>query len=294
MLSTRLWMGTLLVAVACALLAVDYWWPPWYPGLFVLYLAVGCVTTSELLHLLRPLGRPPGWLVYLGVTALAVANWLPHLPVVPPPLQGPPWPWLVGTFVAFVLAVFLVEMQTYREAGTSVHRMSVALWAVCYLALLPSFFAQLRWLGNANQSTVALALAIFVPKCCDIGAYTAGRLFGRHPMTPLLSPKKTWEGAAGGVALAVAATFAIDRLSQARLLQGLWWAEVGFGVTVGVAGMLGDLAESLVKRDCQRKDAAQTVPGFGGVLDVVDAVLFSAPVAFCWLHLLRVLAPAGG
>jgi phosphatidate cytidylyltransferase len=290
MLSTRLWMGTLLVAAAVALLVVDHWLPPWYPGLFVLYLALGYVTSYELLSLLAPLGRPPAWLCYLGVTALAVANWLPHLPLLPQ-LGGQPWPWLFGTLVAFVLAVFLVEMKTYREAGTSIHRMSVAIWLLCYLGLLPSFLAQLRWLPDDGwQSTVALALAIFVPKCCDIGAYTTGRLFGRHRMTPLLSPKKTWEGAAGGVILAVLATVAIDRLSQAHVLRAQWWAEVGFGVTVGVAGMLGDLAESLVKRDCQRKDAAQSVPGFGGVLDVVDALLFAAPVAFCWIELMRAFA----
>jgi len=62
------------------------------------------------------------------------------------------------------------------------------------------------------------------------------------------------------------------------------FAALGFGVTVGGAGVLGDLAESLIKRDCQKKDASQVVPGFGGVLDVVDSVLFAAPVAYCWLH----------
>ena len=110
-------------------------------------------------------------------------------------------------------------------------------------------------------------------------------------MTPLLSPKKTWEGAAGGIVLAVVVTMAVDRLAPVHLFQEKVWAEIGFGVTVGVAGMLGDLAESLIKRDCQQKDAAQTVPGFGGVLDVVDALLFAAPVAFCWIYLLQALRP---
>src|SRR5262245_36731564 len=104
MLSTRLWMGTLLVAAAVALLVLDYWLPPWYPGLFVLYLGLTLVTSRELLQLLGPLGRPPAWLCYLGVAALAAANWLPHLPLLPP-LERQPWPWLFGTFVAFVLAV---------------------------------------------------------------------------------------------------------------------------------------------------------------------------------------------
>lgn len=289
MLTTRLWMGTLLMAVAVGLLVGDERLGPWYPGLFLIYLVGSYVTACEMLYLLRPLGKPPAWLVYLGVTALAAANWLPHLPIWPH-TPGSPWQWLFGTFVAFILAVFLVEMKTYREAGTSIHRMSAAIWVVGYLGLLPSFMAQLRWLvGEDSPSTGALALAIFVPKSCDIGAYFTGRFFGRHRMTPLLSPKKTWEGAAGGVGLAVLVTILIDRFSQAHLLRYQVWAEVGFGVTVGVAGMLGDLAESLIKRDCQQKDAAQTVPGFGGLLDVVDSVLFAAPVAFCWIYLMRAL-----
>jgi phosphatidate cytidylyltransferase len=127
---------------------------------------------------------------------------------------------------------------------------------------------------------VSLALAIFVPKCCDTGAYFTGRLFGKHPMAPVLSPKKTWEGAGGGLAAAAAAAIGINRLGP---VLGSVWAEVGFGLTVGIAAMLGDLAESLIKRDCGRKDASEVVPGFGGILDVIDSILFAAPVAFCWL-----------
>jgi phosphatidate cytidylyltransferase len=127
-----------------------------------------------------------------------------------------------------------------------------------------------------------LALAIFVPKCTDIGAYFTGRFLGRHPLAPVLSPKKTWEGAAGGFLAAVLATILIDRLGPANPLRedALW--EVGFGISVGGAGILGDLAESLIKRDCRQKDASHLVPGFGGVLDVVDAILFAAPVAYWW------------
>src|SRR5262249_1977461 len=124
---------------------------------------------------------------------------------------------------------------------------------------------------------------IFVPKCCDIGAYFAGRWFGRTRMTPVLSPKKTWEGALGGLTLATLVAIGLDRLGPAPLLNRELWAEIGFGVTVGGAGILGDLGESLIKRESQQKDASQVVPGFGGVLDVIDAVLFAGPVAYLWL-----------
>jgi len=132
---------------------------------------------------------------------------------------------------------------------------------------------------------VALALAIFVPKSCDVGAYFTGRLLGRHRMAPVLSPKKTWEGAAGGLIAAILACVLIDRLAPVAVLQEEWLLEIGFGLTLGTAGMLGDLAESLIKRDCQSKDASHAVPGFGGVLDVVDAVIFAAPPAYGWLTL---------
>jgi phosphatidate cytidylyltransferase len=99
-------------------------------------------------------------------------------------------------------------------------------------------------------------------------------------MTPLLSPKKTWEGLVGGLAAAVATAWAINRLGAG--LSDL--AAMGLGLTAGLAGVLGDLAESLIKRDCQRKDASRVMPGFGGVLDVVDSVLFAAPLTYCWLR----------
>src|SRR5262249_20197212 len=211
------------------------------------------------------------------VAAVVLANWPAHLGKL-----GDPWLWVAGTFAAVVLSAFLSEMASFREPGNSVTRIAVATWVVAYLGLLPSFFAQLGWLGGEEKprsGTLALALAIFVPKCCDIGAYFTGRLLGRHQMTPVLSPKKTWEGFAGGLVASAATAFGINRLGP--VLPGGEWSDlaaVGFGLTVGVAGVFGDLAESLVKRDCQKKDASQVVPGFGGVLDVVDSVIFAAPV----------------
>jgi phosphatidate cytidylyltransferase len=282
MLRTRLLVGTVLVIAAVILLLADP--APTYPALLLLVLGLALASCFELLHLLGP-RQPIAALCYLGVAAIIAANWLPHLPPTAD-LERSSWPWVAWAMTAFVLAAFVVEMARYQEPGESVPRMALAVWLVAYLGLLPSFLAQLRWLpGEEAAGTIALALAIFVPKSCDIGAYFTGRFLGRHPMTPVLSPKKTWEGAAGGLAAAVIVTVTINRLGPVRLLPP-WCAEAGFGLTVGAAGMLGDLAESLIKRDCRQKDATQVVPGFGGVLDVVDAVLLAAPVAYLWLVVL--------
>jgi phosphatidate cytidylyltransferase len=282
MLRTRLWMGSVLVALTIGALVVDQRLGPWFPFLFLLLTGLGGLATWELLQLLPPGQRPVRWLGVAAVMALATANWPAHL-LVEPAVDA--WLWIVGVFAAVVLAAFLVEMAAFREPGESVTRIGTLVWVAAYLGVLPAFFAQLRWRSGvsnaADAGTVALALVVFVPKCGDIGAYFTGRFLGRHQMAPVLSPKKTWEGAVGGLAASVAAAVGFNRLGPALNPDG--WTEVGFGITVGIAGMLGDLAESLIKRDCQRKDASQVVPGFGGVLDVIDSVVFAAPVAYWWL-----------
>ncbi len=281
MLQTRLWMGALLIGLAVGMLVVDRHLAPWFPFLVVFVLGLALAACFELIHLLGPNRRPHAWLCYGGITLLALANWLPHLPDV----AGDCWLWILSTFTGLVLATFVLEMARFQQPGDSVERMARTLWVLAYVGLLPSFFAQLRWLGPEHlyHGTTALALTIFVPKMCDSGAYFTGRLLGRHPMTPVLSPKKTWEGAVGGLAFAVVTAIIVNRLGPATLLDGNPLYEIAFGLTVGAAGMLGDLAESLIKRDCQKKDASQIMPGFGGVLDVVDAVIFAAPVAYAWL-----------
>jgi phosphatidate cytidylyltransferase len=283
MLKTRLWMGSLLIVLTVGMLLVDAHCAPWYPFLFVFVLGLALAACRECVLLLGADRVPQVPLAYLGVLVLGVMNWLVHVPATP---QNP-WSWALGILTGLVLAAFIYEMALFTGSGRSVERMARTVWMVMYLGLLPCFFAQMRWFEPANAGTMALALTIFVPKSCDTGAYFTGRLLGRHKMTPVLSPKKTWEGAAGGLAAAILTAVLLDRLGPATLLRQSVILEVGFGLTVGIAGMLGDLAESLIKRDCQSKDASHAVPGFGGVLDVVDAVVFAAPVAYAWFTMIR-------
>lgn len=285
MLRTRLWMGSLLIFGVIGMLAFDERLPPWYPSQLLFQVALALAACREVSSLLGEV-RPVRTFVMTGcVLAMTLASWVFGWLGMP----RHAWPVIVGILTGSQMLLFVVEMVRFREPGGSLEAMSRSWWAIGYLGLLPAFFAQLRWLyepGDAH-GTAALALAIFVPKGCDIGAYFTGRLLGRHRMTPTLSPKKTWEGAAGGLAAAVLVAVGIDRLGHAPVLHGRIEWEVGFGLVVGVAGMLGDLAESLVKRDCEQKDASHAVPGFGGVLDVVDAVIFAAPVVYLACLVLR-------
>ncbi len=290
MLRTRLWMGAVLIALTVGMLWGDLYTRGWYPFLLLFVVGLGGIGCHELVGLLPPYRRPHVPMCYLGVVALGLGNWAVHF-YIP---GRPAWTLLAATLTGFLLVIFLYEMARFTEPGRSVERTAVTWFIVAYLGWLPCYFAQLRWLlpvdqdpNNEVANSMALALAAFVPKCGDIGAYCVGRLLGRHPMTPVLSPKKTWEGAAGGLALAAATAWGLDRCGPVALLHKDLVLEVGFGLTVGLAGMLGDLAESLLKRDCAKKDASSAVPGFGGVLDVVDAVVFAAPVAYTWLALVN-------
>jgi phosphatidate cytidylyltransferase len=290
MLTTRLWMGAILIGLAVGMLVGDQHLSPWFPFLLLFQIGLSVAACYEMIQLLGPQRAPQPPICYAGVLTLVLSNWI----VGYLGYHGQFWLILSGILAGFVLVSFLYEMTLFTGPGRSVERVALTWMIIGYLGLLPSFFAQIRWLGDDHQAnSVRLALAMFVPKCCDIGAYFTGRLFGRHKMTPVLSPKKTWEGAVGGLTAAMFVAIAIDRLGPTPVLHGdLRW-ELGFGLTVGIAGMLGDLAESLVKRDCQTKDASTVMPGFGGVLDVVDAIIYAAPVCYLWLYYLAPGLPGG-
>jgi phosphatidate cytidylyltransferase len=129
---------------------------------------------------------------------------------------------------------------------------------------------------------------VLITKCYDIGAYFTGRFFGRHKLIPWLSPGKTWEGLAGGVAASALAGIAAAYLAahtDTKLLPITWWQGSLIGAVFGLIGQAGDLVASLLKRDAGLKDYSRALPGFGGIMDVADSPLLVAPVAY-WLLLL--------
>lgn len=181
--------------------------------------------------------------------------------------------------VVGAVAVLGLFLHQYFYFGTKniLSNCGANLLAIFYVGLLSSFFLALR----IESGPWALLMFIFVVKCCDIGAYTAGSLWGKHKFSPNISPKKTWEGMAGGIVLAVIA--AIIFALAADLMS--WWLAVVFAVVFSFVGQLGDLVESLLKRDAERKDASASVPGFGGLLDIIDSPLAAAPFAYLFFTL---------
>lgn len=268
-------VGSLLAAGVGGILTADAAFAPVYPFLLSCLLGLGVLSTRELLSLLPATARPRAVPTTLAVLAVIAANWVPAAP------RSPLEP-VLFVFTGVVLAALLVEMATYRGPDGGAARAANATFAAAYLGVLPSFLIRVRFDLAAELSGLALATVIFVPKVCDIGAYLFGRVLGRHRFTPLLSPKKTWEGFAGGLFTSVSLSVGVNHFRPELFRHGIAHA-IAFGLLVGFAGVMGDLAESLIKREGMTKDASKTIPGFGGVLDVIDSVLFAAPVAYLLL-----------
>jgi phosphatidate cytidylyltransferase len=278
-------LGALFIAALFGLMWLDH--RAQTAGLWMIGLAliVGLGGANEVVELLKSGGlRPRADIIYGGTVLVIASNAIPLIWRTVPEsqaLERTAWPLLA--FMLVILAAFVGEMRRYQKPGGVMVNVSLAIFGVAYIGLLLSFCAQLRLLWGRDPGLIALAALVIVVKMGDTGAYTCGRLFGHHKMTPLLSPGKTWEGLGGGMAFALLGSWiAFHLLPQAigvELAQRpLSW--IAFGLAVGLAGVIGDLAESLFKRDMGRKDSSNWMPGFGGLLDLLDSILFAAPVAY--------------
>jgi phosphatidate cytidylyltransferase len=287
-LSWRIALGTLFIAALVGLCIWDAQLSA--PGyvLFPVALMVGMLAADELLGLFTARGlNPVAWSVRAG-TFLVVAS---SAAVVYWPLTGKTYPsdcplgrlgWPMVALAAALILAFIAEMARYERPGRTIENLALALFAYVYVGILLSFLVLLRLLNQGLGGLLPLASLVAVVKAGDIGAYAVGRLFGRTKLAPVLSPGKTIEGSLGGLAFACAASFAVFRVMGPLSQTG--WGWLAYGLIVGIAGVLGDLAESLLKRDAGRKDSSTWMPGFGGVLDVIDSILLAAPVAYlCWV-----------
>lgn len=192
------------------------------------------------------------------------------------------WSGEQATLAAFALTVVVLLAWRLRGGATGyVRDLTAAVFALAYLPFLAVFVPLMLARPDGSRRTlIFVALAV----CSDAGGYFAGILLGKHPMAPGISPKKTWEGLAGSVLLGVTA----GAILLVTLLHGHVWQGVILGAAAVAAATLGDLAESMIKRDLEIKDMGSVLPGHGGVMERIDSLLIVAPVA--WL-LLTVFIP---
>ena len=189
------------------------------------------------------------------------------------------------TFTILLLALSITELSRGTKEQ-AINHIATTIFGAMYVGWLMSHLVLLRELpyamGQTYSTGTGYALLPFVLTwSCDSAAYFFGIKFGRHKLLPRVSPEKSWEGAIGGVVFAVVAGFVYQQV-YAHFLS--WFDILVLGVSVGVLAQVGDLVESLIKRDADMKDAAATIPGHGGVLDRFDSLLFTAPMIYYYLR----------
>jgi phosphatidate cytidylyltransferase len=191
---------------------------------------------------------------------------------------------IVSTAAVAVLVTAMAFYSRHKTVEGVIAATGGVLLSFVYLGLMAGFLLAIR----REFEVVVLGWVILMVKACDIGGYFTGRAIGKHKLIPWLSPGKTWEGLWGGVALsAVVGVLGGGLVARWTGDQvPAWWVCALMGATLGVVGQAGDLLESLLKRDAGKKDSGGSIPGFGGILDVLDSPLLAAPVAFWWLRML--------
>jgi phosphatidate cytidylyltransferase len=192
--------------------------------------------------------------------------------------------------IVFTMLSAALRRAWIRQTHEAITHMAGTVLATLYLGGLAWFLMALRVKQSYRPdrysgSTMIIVMILLVVKFTDIGAYFGGRAFGRHKLIPWLSPAKTWEGLLCGLLTAAAVGAICARFISPPSFHLDWWKGAIFGVVIGGVGQLGDLLESLIKRDAEVKDSGNLIPGFGGVLDVIDSPLLAAPFAYLMFSL---------
>jgi phosphatidate cytidylyltransferase len=200
----------------------------------------------------------------------------------------------IAVLVVFLAVVFGRQMFRRTRDQNPLETMAYTLFGLLYVVWLFNFVTKIVYLaprgplGEPTGQYYVLYL-LLVTKFSDMGAYVTGSLCGRHKLVPHISPHKSWEGLAGAVLFAVGGSFGLWLLIPEKLSVFSMTDVAVLGVLLGVAAVIGDLAESIVKRSADAKDSGGLLPGIGGVLDLIDSVLFTAPILFFYMRLVLAL-----
>jgi phosphatidate cytidylyltransferase len=197
----------------------------------------------------------------------------------------------VSTLVFFMLVVFARQMFQVTRDLLPLETMAYTLFGMLYVPWLFSFVTKIVYLiphplGHVSGHFYVLWLVV-VTKFSDMGAYLTGSLLGKHPMIPHISPKKTWEGFFGALVFSAGGACGLLALMPEKLSFLTQTDALMLGPVLGFAAIIGDLAESIVKRSAEVKDSGKFLPGIGGALDLIDSILFTAPLLFFYLRFVK-------
>lgn len=192
--------------------------------------------------------------------------------------------------LGFLLTVFARQMFERLREDAPLRTMAYTLFGLLYVLWLYNFITKIVYIiprspDGAVQGQFYVLYLIAVTKFSDMGAYLTGSLIGKHMMIPHISPKKTWEGFAGALFFSLLASLGLLTLMPNKLSVLTWTHATVLGLLLGFAAVIGDLAESIIKRSTGVKDSGNFLPGIGGALDLIDSLLFTAPLLFVYLRL---------
>jgi phosphatidate cytidylyltransferase len=241
--------------------------------------AIAVLTLREFYALVRKMGHQP----------FDLTGMLWGVLITLAPLYFEPRGIGAAELAAFATIVFAIRILKERTSETRVESLGWSIFGVAYIPFMLHFLVRIILITGPHAGTgLAFCLwLIAVSKFCDVGALLSGMAFGRHKMAPVISPKKTWEGAIGGVLIASAlgagiAHFAAQfyPVSFTPLVAAL------AALPIAILAIVSDLVESIIKRRANSKDSGNTIPGIGGLFDLSDSLILTAPVGYLVFHLL--------
>ncbi len=196
----------------------------------------------------------------------------------------------MAVLLGFLLTVFARQMFEGLREDAPLRTMAYTLFGLLYVLWLYNFITKIVYVVPRSPSGAVtgqfyVLYLIAITKFSDMGAYLTGSVIGRHKLVPHISPKKTWEGLGGALAFSLLASLGLLALMPLQLAVLNWTHATVLGLLLGFAAVVGDLAESIVKRSTGVKDSGNFLPGIGGALDLIDSLLFTAPLLFFYLRL---------
>ena len=260
----------------------------WEIGIYLIISGLGLIALWEFFTMLDVSKRPNFKLFGMGCGLVMLTGgyyWSQR--------NGPPsaYDFELAILMTFMLGVFARQMFQKTRDPVPLETMAYTIFGLLYVVWLFSFVTKVVYIVPRNPDhTIAgqfyLLYLLVVTKFSDMGAYVTGSLIGKHKLVPHISPAKTWEGFFGALAFSVAASIGLWKLLPEKLALLNMDHCIVLGLALGFAAIVGDLGESLIKRSANVKDSGTFLPGIGGSLDLIDSLLFTAPLLYFYLRLI--------
>jgi phosphatidate cytidylyltransferase len=272
----RLWVSAIAISIPALLIWFAY--TPWVTVLLMLTMAfMTGIGVWEYARMARAKGLSPATRLMIAVAMLEVLAFYISL-------AYPQWSRLALLMIVLGFISFFVAH--FRKIENALMHVAVEFFSVCYVAIPFSFMLAILYPPTIDgDGRWWLFYLIAVTKITDVGGYFVGKLWGKRPLAPHLSPRKTVEGAIGGLCFAVALSLLFCIWGRMVGWNLSFWNATWMGMAIGVLSQIGDLSESLLKRDARVKDTNR-LPGVGGILDLLDSILFTSPVVYFFIRFL--------